>query len=517
MASSHPLFTGFTFWCMIKDQKVRTRAILLLWGLGGARTQWSASQGKSWEDALTPIATVATVRVFRDRIMCRVPGGAVPPPAAKCHMGCSQVEEFWSVYNHMMRPNEMGPSAGGSSADLHLFPEGVKPAWEDPANSEGGRICIRLRKALTTEAWERVVLSFVGGVFPSAKFEAETTGPDGKLLVGVVLSIRHHEDTLSLWVRSCEDLEKLGMLRDELCELLHAPLSVSPDLRLHDRRQVSPQLPLRPGQTDDTAGSVGGASADVESEDGHSESHARVAPSARGPPGMSSRRAGTSGIAAGPRRAHDNSRTRSGPEDGDRWSALRGDGPRNTPFGDRVDGSALPASAASTNVSSSSTTEGARGRGMSRRVVSGPSRAGEGGNVGRGRGGVSSWRDQPQSFGRGRGEGSTGGRGSVPGASDELEGWTVSRSSRPRAADEDGVTDFSKGHDGEGDAAKSRGYHSSSTTTSYASFGSRHGVGAPDTGVPTATTTTTTTATTTRSGPSDLQRRLQQARGGDRP
>lgn len=36
-----------------------------------------------------------------------------------------QVEEFWSVYSHLKRPNDLP-----SSINYHLFREGIAPMWE---------------------------------------------------------------------------------------------------------------------------------------------------------------------------------------------------------------------------------------------------------------------------------------------------------------------------------------------------------------------------------------------------
>lgn len=36
-----------------------------------------------------------------------------------------QVEGFWRLYNHMMRPNDLP-----NTMDYHLFKTGIKPMWE---------------------------------------------------------------------------------------------------------------------------------------------------------------------------------------------------------------------------------------------------------------------------------------------------------------------------------------------------------------------------------------------------
>lgn len=40
-----------------------------------------------------------------------------------------QVQGFWRLYNHLMRPNDL------STMDYHLFKSGIKPMWEVRCNS----------------------------------------------------------------------------------------------------------------------------------------------------------------------------------------------------------------------------------------------------------------------------------------------------------------------------------------------------------------------------------------------
>ena len=44
------------------------------------------------------------------------------------------VDQFWNVYQHLKRPSDLE-----HGTMLNLFVKGIEPAWEDPANSEGGR------------------------------------------------------------------------------------------------------------------------------------------------------------------------------------------------------------------------------------------------------------------------------------------------------------------------------------------------------------------------------------------
>ena len=49
---------------------------------------------------------------------------------------CKTIEEFWSIYNYLVRPHELP-----ATTDYHFFREGVKPTWEDPYNCKC--VCIK--------------------------------------------------------------------------------------------------------------------------------------------------------------------------------------------------------------------------------------------------------------------------------------------------------------------------------------------------------------------------------------
>lgn len=50
------------------------------------------------------------------------------------------VEQWWALYSHLVRLNELPPHT-----DLHLFKKGIQPMWEDTANSKGGKwVCIKM-------------------------------------------------------------------------------------------------------------------------------------------------------------------------------------------------------------------------------------------------------------------------------------------------------------------------------------------------------------------------------------
>ncbi|XP_032593587.1 eukaryotic translation initiation factor 4E type 2 isoform X3 [Drosophila grimshawi] len=73
---------------------------------------------------------------------------------------CASVQQWWSLYSHLIRPTSLKPYR-----ELSLFKQGIKPMWEDPANSKGGQWVIRLRKNKIERAWENVCMAMLGEQF----------------------------------------------------------------------------------------------------------------------------------------------------------------------------------------------------------------------------------------------------------------------------------------------------------------------------------------------------------------
>ena len=72
----------------------------------------------------------------------------------------------------------------------------MKPLWEDPACKNGGRFTIRLPKTHTAKYWEELVLAMIGEQYQDI--------PGGEVL-GLVLSLKYNNDTISLWHRTATD------------------------------------------------------------------------------------------------------------------------------------------------------------------------------------------------------------------------------------------------------------------------------------------------------------------------
>ncbi|KAJ1937418.1 hypothetical protein FBU59_004754 [Linderina macrospora] len=128
------------------------------------------------------------------------------------------VEGFWSVYSHLRRPNQVP-----TITDYHLFRDAVRPVWEDPANMNGGKWMIRLKKGLATRLWERLAMAVVGDVFDV-----------GDEVCGIVLSIRNSEDILSLWNRTAVDAKTNVHIRDIIKQVLEIPAETIMEYKAHN-------------------------------------------------------------------------------------------------------------------------------------------------------------------------------------------------------------------------------------------------------------------------------------------
>ncbi|XP_063243316.1 eukaryotic translation initiation factor 4E type 2-like isoform X2 [Bacillus rossius redtenbacheri] len=128
------------------------------------------------------------------------------------------VEQFWSVYSHLVRPSELQ-----SHSDFHLFKVGIKPMWEDEANVKGGKWIVRLRKGLASRCWENLVLAMLGEQFMV-----------GEEICGAVVSMRFQEDIISVWNKTASDAATTTRIRDTLRRVLNLPPNTVLEYKRHD-------------------------------------------------------------------------------------------------------------------------------------------------------------------------------------------------------------------------------------------------------------------------------------------
>jgi translation initiation factor 4E len=131
----------------------------------------------------------------------------------------STVEEFWTVYDWLNRPNELP-----NTTDFHFFRKGIKPTWEDPENVKGGKWLIRLKKGLASRYWEEILLAMVGQQFHGVPAEE---------INGAVVSIRFGEDIISVWNRTAFDRDLTDKIRDCIKKILRLPSNVHMEYKPH--------------------------------------------------------------------------------------------------------------------------------------------------------------------------------------------------------------------------------------------------------------------------------------------
>ncbi|KAF9114210.1 hypothetical protein BGX27_011412 [Mortierella sp. AM989] len=99
-----------------------------------------------------------------------------------------------------------------NSANYHLFKDGIKPMWEDPANANGGRWIVTLLNRnldLLDRCWMELAYSLVG--------EQLDAGDD---ICGAVLSRRPKADRLAVWVRDKDNVEAINGIGKRLVQML---------------------------------------------------------------------------------------------------------------------------------------------------------------------------------------------------------------------------------------------------------------------------------------------------------
>jgi len=127
------------------------------------------------------------------------------------------VEQFWSIYSYLIRPNQLS-----GHCDLHVFKHGIKPLWEDEANKDGGKWIVRLRKGLASRCWENLLLALLGEQFMV-----------GGEICGAVVSCRFQEDIISVWNRTASDSTTTVRIRDTLRRVLNLPPNTIMEYKAH--------------------------------------------------------------------------------------------------------------------------------------------------------------------------------------------------------------------------------------------------------------------------------------------
>lgn len=104
----------------------------------------------------------------------------------------SNVKEFWEVFQHLKKIKDCEPGT-----EYHLFKKGIRPMWEDKANSKGGKFTVLLAKEYCEIIWEEVVFGFCKGLLPYWEF-----------INGLVISVRPGFVVLGFWIKNLNNINE---------------------------------------------------------------------------------------------------------------------------------------------------------------------------------------------------------------------------------------------------------------------------------------------------------------------
>ncbi|CEP07933.1 hypothetical protein [Parasitella parasitica] len=132
-------------------------------------------------------------------------------------------EDFWSTLNNVAKVNH-----APLNSNYHLFKQNVRPEWEDEANANGGKFSIQFPKNKTgdviNEYWTYLLLAVIG--------EQLATEEE---ICGAVVSVRKSYYRIALWVKTCDDEQKIEEISKQLRATLKLSEDISIDFTPHDK------------------------------------------------------------------------------------------------------------------------------------------------------------------------------------------------------------------------------------------------------------------------------------------
>ncbi|PKI83115.1 eukaryotic translation initiation factor 4E [Malassezia vespertilionis] len=133
-------------------------------------------------------------------------------------VGLDSVEEFWGLYNNIVPPSSLP-----QSSNYYLFKDGIQPAWEDPANGNGGKWSLQLprekHRGQIDKLWLYTMLAAIGETLetPSAQKQPPCSRED-ELVTGVILQARPNYYRISIWTRRADEWDDGDMPDGEVSE-----------------------------------------------------------------------------------------------------------------------------------------------------------------------------------------------------------------------------------------------------------------------------------------------------------
>ena len=100
----------------------------------------------------------------------------------------STLSEFQKIYSFLKKPENS--SVG---LEISLFKNGIKPVWEEEANYNGGKVNIKLKKEMSNNIWDELVVRFAGNTLP------EINNDD---VNGILFSVKYNFIAIQIWTKS---------------------------------------------------------------------------------------------------------------------------------------------------------------------------------------------------------------------------------------------------------------------------------------------------------------------------
>ena len=105
-------------------------------------------------------------------------------------------EDLRSFYSQFHKPKNIP-----FGCEVFFFKKGIKPLWEDPANTNGGSFFLHIKKTFANRIWENILTSVISEI-------PETVG----VINGVIMRILKLEVVFFIWTRKINKEEEDFMI-----------------------------------------------------------------------------------------------------------------------------------------------------------------------------------------------------------------------------------------------------------------------------------------------------------------
>jgi len=152
----------------------------------------------------------------------------------------SFVEDFWATFNHLASPSRL--SHAKSNSDYYFFKKGVRPMWEDPANTGGGRWLFNCgqQDSKLDEWWQETLLGMIGDCFS----HDSDVQPLSRFITGCVVSIRVRGHKIALWLSEAQNAIIVREIGRRWKSMMNLPSNSKIQYELHEKTGSGQRGPM---------------------------------------------------------------------------------------------------------------------------------------------------------------------------------------------------------------------------------------------------------------------------------